>query len=437
MLASLAIRERFAKNDKSATAQSDYAATLGNVGMHYRTRGQLDASEERLLRSNEIWSELLQNPENSKKAEFQSRAAQARYLLGNLYFTRGDLDQAEKCYRESIERYEALADASGQYVHFYRELPGVVGNLTQVYFSRSQHEAAESLLRDALARQERFVREQPSVTQHRYDLGSLLGMMSQACYGAGKLEDAANYSRQATTALKVVVAAHPDMVQYDEAQAAYREGIATIEALATARPELLQPRIELAALCANLGNSFSSGGNHADALDWLNRAQTELDGKLESSPRTVGTLLANIHLGKSRAYMRTEHYQDAVNAADAGLELDTMPQRNALLMEVKCEALARSGKSEKAFELAMKLNLHDEQVLPEHTRRAGSLILLAAAGIQDESARTAMVEKGIALLRTAPGVNRAFLEELAKEPALATIVNTPEFQALLSETADP
>ncbi len=72
--------------------------SYGNLGIQYKTRGQLDCTEEMFQQS------LAINEALGRKVA----VAKGYGSLGNLYKTRGELDRAEEMYQQSLAINEAL-----------------------------------------------------------------------------------------------------------------------------------------------------------------------------------------------------------------------------------------------------------------------------------------------------------------------------------------
>ncbi len=105
----------------------EQAVTLGNVGLVYRTRGDLDKAEEMHLKSLEI----------EKKLGRPEGMANQYGNLGVVYYTRGDLDKAEAMYQKSLELNEKLGRPEGMASNY--------GNLGLVYRTRGDLDKAEEM----------------------------------------------------------------------------------------------------------------------------------------------------------------------------------------------------------------------------------------------------------------------------------------------------
>jgi tetratricopeptide (TPR) repeat protein len=98
-LKSLAINEALDRKEGMANA-------YGNLGILYKTRGDLDRAEEMCLKS------LAINEAVGRKEGM----ANAYGNLGILYQDRGDLDRAEKMYQKSIELFRAIHSPNAEVV---------------------------------------------------------------------------------------------------------------------------------------------------------------------------------------------------------------------------------------------------------------------------------------------------------------------------------
>jgi len=81
---------------ESETAET--AAAYGNLGLLYRTRGEIDRAEEMHKKSLAI----------DEKLGRQEGMANHYGNLGNVYKTRGDLDRAEEMYRKAPALFKAV-----------------------------------------------------------------------------------------------------------------------------------------------------------------------------------------------------------------------------------------------------------------------------------------------------------------------------------------
>ncbi len=108
------------------------AASYGNLGNVYKTRGDLGKAEEMYSKSLEI---------NEKLGRLEGMASNYGNL-GNVYKTRGDLDKAEEMHRKSLEIEEKLGRLEGMASDY--------GNLGIVYQTRGDLDKAEEMYRKSL-----------------------------------------------------------------------------------------------------------------------------------------------------------------------------------------------------------------------------------------------------------------------------------------------
>jgi len=148
------------------------AAVLGNLGLIYRKRGDLNKAEQMHKKSLEIAKKLGQldgmalqygnlgliymNKGDLKKAEEMFRngvkieeklgrpegMANAYSNLGLIYFSRDDLQMAEKMHRKALEIDERIGRSKGIALDY--------GNLAGIYAAQSDWERAEQTLLDSL-----------------------------------------------------------------------------------------------------------------------------------------------------------------------------------------------------------------------------------------------------------------------------------------------
>ena len=131
---------------KKGTA--DEASLLGNLGLIFRTRGDLDPAEAMHRKALEI-EEKLGRPEG-KATDYGN--------LGLIYQARGDLDQAEKMHRTSLEIFEELGGLEGTATGY--------GNLGVIYMTRGDLDEAEKMHRKSLEIHEKLGRLEGMANQY-------------------------------------------------------------------------------------------------------------------------------------------------------------------------------------------------------------------------------------------------------------------------------
>ena len=126
----IALSERtlaVAKDDSARQAQ-----LIGNLGLVYRKRGDLDQAEAMHRKSLEI---------EEKLGRLEGMASEYGNL-GNVMQTRGDLDGAEEMYRKALEIDEKLGRLEG--------MANQYGNLGLIYKARGDLKQAEAMHRKSL-----------------------------------------------------------------------------------------------------------------------------------------------------------------------------------------------------------------------------------------------------------------------------------------------
>jgi tetratricopeptide (TPR) repeat protein len=209
----------------------ELAALLGNLGLIYRARGDLDGAERLFRKSLEI---------NEKLGRLEGMA-NVYAGLGLVYKTRGDLDEAERLHRKALEIDEKLGRLEGLAITY--------GNLGLIYQTRGDLDEAERLHRRALEIEEK--------------LGRLEGMARQ--YGN----------------LGVIHGTRGDL---DEAERLFRKALEINEKLG---------RLEgMGSQYGNLGLIYRMRGDLDEAERW-NRKALEIEeklGRLEGMASEYGNL---------------------------------------------------------------------------------------------------------------------------------------------------
>ena len=116
------------------------AAHLGNLGLIYERRGDLDKAEEMQRKSLEI----------DEKLGSVEGMANDYGSLGLIYQTRGDLDEGERLYRKALEIDEKLGRLQG--------MASVYGNLGSIFEQRGDLDEAERMYGKALEIDEKLGR---------------------------------------------------------------------------------------------------------------------------------------------------------------------------------------------------------------------------------------------------------------------------------------
>ncbi len=124
------------------------ATASSNLGLIYRTRGDLDDSEKMHLKALEIF----------KKLERREGIATQYGNLGLIYLTRGDLDDAEKMHIKALETFKQLEEREGTANQY--------GNLGLIYLTRGDLDKAEKMLLKALEIYEQLGRREGMGSQY-------------------------------------------------------------------------------------------------------------------------------------------------------------------------------------------------------------------------------------------------------------------------------
>jgi len=161
----------YLKASRLAKDDGQRAVALGNLGVVYQTRGELDRAEE-------MHREALKINERLGRAE----GVAGNYgNLGNIYAIRGEFNQAEQWYRKGLQIDEKIGRFEG--------LAGGYANLGTIHSARGEWDQAEQMSRKALDIYEK--------------LGSLVGIAAQygnlglVCANRGQLEKGEQLFRKA------------------------------------------------------------------------------------------------------------------------------------------------------------------------------------------------------------------------------------------------
>jgi len=127
---------------EAAADEQGRAAALGDLGIVYTERGDLDRGD--LERAEECHKQAL---EIDRRIDNPLGQAQDLGNLGNVYAERGDLDRAEEHYKQALEIFRHIDIPLGQ--------ANQLGNLGLLAAQRGHTEDARRLLTEALALYER------------------------------------------------------------------------------------------------------------------------------------------------------------------------------------------------------------------------------------------------------------------------------------------
>jgi tetratricopeptide (TPR) repeat protein len=188
------------------------AAVLGNLGLIYQTRGELDKAEEMFQKSLEI----------SEPQGMMELTANQYGNLGLIFQTRGELDKAEEMFRDGLKIDEKLGRLEGMAAKY--------GNLGLIYMDKGELDKAEEMHLKSLEIEKKLGRQE--------------GMAS----GYGNLG-----------------LIYMDKGELDKAEEMFRDGLKIDEKLG---------RLEgMAAKYGNLGAVYKKRGDIKKALEYWEKAR--------------------------------------------------------------------------------------------------------------------------------------------------------------------
>ncbi len=155
-------------------SSAEEGVLLGNLGLIYRWRGDIETAEQMCKKSLEI---------EEKLGRLESMASTYNNL-GAIYQMRGDLDKAEQMYNEALEINEKLGRLEGMAAQY--------GNLGLISQIRGDLNKAEQMLAEALEINERLGRLESMAVDY--------GNLGQICGTRGDLDKA---ERMYTEALEI------------------------------------------------------------------------------------------------------------------------------------------------------------------------------------------------------------------------------------------
>jgi tetratricopeptide (TPR) repeat protein len=158
----ISLSERALKVVKNGSEEE--AVVVGNLGLIYQTRGELDKAEQMHRKALEI---------EEKLGRLEGMAGQYGNL-GAIYLRRGELDKAEQMLRKALEINEKLGRPEGMAIQY--------GNLGLIYKTRGELDKAEQMLKKSLEIEERLGRLEGMANQY-----GNLGLIYQ---GKGQLDEA-------------------------------------------------------------------------------------------------------------------------------------------------------------------------------------------------------------------------------------------------------
>ena len=142
----IGLSERVLKVVKDGSEEE--SAVVGNLGLIYRTRGELDKAEQMHRRALEI----------DEKLGLLKGMASDYGNLGLIYRTRGELDKAEQMLRKTLEIFEKLGLPEG--------MASAYGNLGLIYKTRGELDKAEQMYRKSLEIAEKLGLQEIAANQY-------------------------------------------------------------------------------------------------------------------------------------------------------------------------------------------------------------------------------------------------------------------------------
>jgi len=260
-----------ALNEFVSPVTEEEAVVLGNLGLIYETRGDLDQAEKMHKKSLEI---------EEKLGRLEGMASQYGNL-GLIYQTRGDLDQAEKMYRKVLKIEEDLRRPDS--------IANTYGNLGLIYQTRGDLNQAEEMLRKSLEINQKLGRLEGMAIQY-----GNLGLVYKT---RGDLDQAEKMHRKSLEIEKKLGLLEGMTSQYgnlgiiyktrgdlDKAEELFRKSLEINEKLG---------RLEgMANDYGNLGNIYLTRGD-LDQAEEMHRKSLEINeklGRLEGMARQYGNL---------------------------------------------------------------------------------------------------------------------------------------------------
>ncbi len=248
------------------------ASPYGNLGLIYQARGELDQAEAMHRKSLEI---------HEKLGRLEGMARQ--YVnLGVISHKRGDLDRAEKMHRKSLEISEQLGSLEG--------MANTYGGLGLIYQTRGDLDQGEAMLRKSLEIEEKLGRLEGmagqygnlgAIYQTRGDLDQAEKMHRKALAieeKLGRLEGMASHYGN----LGLIYQTRGDL---DQGEAMLRKSLEIEEKLG---------RLEgMASQYGNLGLIYQARGD-LDQAEAMHRKSLEINEKLG---RLIGMAIAYANLG--------------------------------------------------------------------------------------------------------------------------------------------
>ncbi len=209
-----------------------------------------------------------------------SELARAQLLLraGNGFYQHERMEPAERCFRESIDLFEALESKPIEVQH---QMAGALNNLATTLRRLGKREGALATAEEAVRIREQLAKTQPDVFLP--DLASSLNNLANSLSELGRREKALAKAEEAVRIYEQLAKARPDtyltglatslnnlaimlgeLGRREEALARAEQAMWIYEPLAKARPDAFLP--SLAGSLHNLANRLSELGRREEAL---------------------------------------------------------------------------------------------------------------------------------------------------------------------------
>ena len=317
--------------------------SYGHIGRMYLTVGRADDALSAQRSSVTILEQLEQElPDN---ARFRSDLGASLSGLAAVYGSVGRKDEAEATYKKQIIVNRRLVDQHPRVVDYQIALASGLSQLADKLAITNRFVDAENYFKQAQAELRAVVTASPNLSYAQDNLATSLlnlGAMYETVKRYREAETAAAEARDIWQRLSDV---HPSVMEYqrrlassfnnlsiiyaatgrrDEDMANQLKALAIRQRLVDKHPTVVGFAVELGGSQCNLGSRVLATRKLPEAMEWLGKAASTLEGVLRSEPdhAVAKRFLARTYFNRGRVFRQMDRPADALTAFNDAARLD-------------------------------------------------------------------------------------------------------------------
>jgi serine/threonine-protein kinase len=427
------------------------ARTHNNLGILLATVGQRPQAEEAYRIAMKEQTRLAKEyPENT---QYRQDLSNSHNNLANLLVILERRPEAETEYRAAIAEQARLAVEQPQVPEYRMELAQTHNNLGILLVALSRQPEAEAEYRAAQVEHARLAAEHPQVAQYRQELANSHNNLGVLLAQQGQMPKAEVEFRAAYREQARLVAEQPGVPQYRqqmgnsytnignvlaalgkrrEAEVEYRAALKEYERLAAEHADAAAYAIDLGGGYGNLGSLHAEGGDAAEALPWLAKSISTLEGALRRHGRhgTARQFLLNAYGTRAEALGRLKRYREALADWDRVLALEQGPNRSSFRLS-RAATRAQAGEPAAATAEAEDV-LHADPPNGDLLYAAACVFALAAAQSKEMASAEHLAARAVSILGEAVAKGYKDLKHIQEDNALDALRRRADFKKVLT-----